>query len=528
MKPYRFSNDEFAALEELRVPLAVYQYLDRRVVVRVLSAGFCDLFGFSTREEAYAVMSGDMYSTCHPEDAARVANAAYRFATEDVRFEVVYRIRTRDGSGFRLIHAVGEHAFKPGGERLAYVWYTDEGGYSGENDPQAEALKASFRSALHVESLVRTSYVDELTGLPNMSYFLELVEDGRKALRKDGQVPALLFFDLSGMKHFNRKYGFAEGDRLLRELAKLLVRYFKSDNCSRFGQDHFAVLTKAEGLPELLERLLSDCASINEGNNLPVHVGVYEEGPEEPVAASIACDRAKYACDSLHGSYVSACARYSEEMLTEMEKRQYILDNLDRALAEKRIRVFYQPIIRSANGRVCDEEALARWDDPVAGFLSPADFIPVLEDAKLIYRLDLYMVDCVLEKMKTQQAEGLYLVPISVNLSRSDFDACDIVEEIRRRVDGAGIAREKFTVEITESIVGRDFEFMKTQIERFQALGFKVWMDDFGSGYSSLDVLQSIRFDLLKLDQDAGLLLLQAHPAREDLGALPRGRPDRL
>ena len=158
------------------------------------------------------------------------------------------------------------------------------------------------------------------------------------------------------------------------------------------------------------------------------------------------------------------------------------------------------PIVRSSNGRVCQEEALARWIDPDKGILCPADFIPVLENAKLIYKLDLHIVDDVLKKMKAQTEAGLYLVPISVNLSRTDFDSCDIVEEITKRVDDAQIPREKLIVEITESILGEDFEYMKAQIERFQSLGFSVWMDDFGSGYSSVDVLQDISFDHIKFD----------------------------
>jgi ABC-type multidrug transport system ATPase subunit len=114
-----------------------------------------------------------------------------------------------------------------------------------------------------------------------------------------------------------------------------------------------------------------------------------------------------------------------------------LIDNLDRALEERWVKVFYQPIVRAANGRVCDEEGLARWMDPERGPLAPSAFIPVLEEAQLIYKLDLYMVDRILEKLRDQAAAGLYLVPQSVNLSRSDFDACDMVEEIRRRVDEA-------------------------------------------------------------------------------------------
>ncbi len=151
-------------------------------------------------------------------------------------------------------------------------------------------------------------------------------------------------------------------------------------------------------------------------------------------------------------------------------------------------------------GKVSDEEALARWIDPERGTLSPAEFIPYLEDAGLIYKLDLYVLEQVLEKIRLFREKGLYIIPHSINLSRSDFDACDIVEEIRRRVDEAGVSRDRISIEITESIICSDFDFIKGQVQQFRELGFPVWMDDFGSGYSSLDVLQSIQFDLVKFD----------------------------
>ncbi len=134
------------------------------------------------------------------------------------------------------------------------------------------------------------------------------------------------------------------------------------------------------------------------------------------------------------------------------------------------------------------------------GYMSPAEFIPALEEAGSIYKLDLYVLEQVLEKLRMLRDLGLHIVPQSINLSRKDFTACDIVEEIRRRVDAAGISRDRITIELTESVIGSDFDFMKEQVARFQALGFPVWMDDFGSGYSSLGVLQSIKFNLLKFD----------------------------
>ena len=187
-------------------------------------------------------------------------------------------------------------------------------------------------------------------------------------------------------------------------------------------------------------------------------------------------------------------------MIGEVERVRYIISHLDQALEERWIKVYYQPITGAKSGKICDAECLSRWDDPEIGFMSPAYFIPILETARLIYKLDIYVLERILEKIKAQMAEGLPIVPHSINLSRSDFESCDIVEEIRRRVDDAGIARDRITIEITESMVGSDFDFMKAQTERFRELGFKVWMDDFGSGYSALDVLQDIRFDLLKFD----------------------------
>ncbi|MBQ9333771.1 MAG: EAL domain-containing protein [Lachnospiraceae bacterium] len=178
----------------------------------------------------------------------------------------------------------------------------------------------------------------------------------------------------------------------------------------------------------------------------------------------------------------------------------YIIDNLERAISEGWIQAYYMPIVRSSNGKVCEEEALARWIDPEYGRLTPDRFIPILEANKLIYKLDLKIVDEVLKKMKAQADAGLYVVPISVNLSRIDFDTCDIVEEIHKRVDAAGIIRDKLIIEITENVVASDLEYMKAQIERFQSLGFHVWMDDFGSGYSSLDVLEEINFEHIKFD----------------------------
>ena len=236
-----------------------------------------------------------------------------------------------------------------------------------------------------------------------------------------------------------------------------------------------------------------------DGKMLPVRVGVFID-TDGSLDISAECDRAKYACDTMRNTYLSRFRVFDDTMLRRTETTQYIIDHLDKAIAERQIEVYCQPIIRSSDGEIGDVEVLSRWNDPDRGMLMPNDYIPVLEKARLIYKLDLYMVERVLARLKQRGEDGLRVVPVSVNLSRTDFDVCDIVEEVRRLVDLAGVDRELINIEVTESSVGEDFEYMKAQIERFRELGFRVWMDDFGSGYSSLHVLQSIRFDYIKFD----------------------------
>jgi EAL domain-containing protein (putative c-di-GMP-specific phosphodiesterase class I) len=149
---------------------------------------------------------------------------------------------------------------------------------------------------------------------------------------------------------------------------------------------------------------------------------------------------------------------------------------------------------------VCSEEALCRWIDPDKGLMAPDEFIPVLEESGLLYKLDLCMVDNIIRDIKKKQSKGLRAVPVSVNLSWSDFQACDMVTEISRRTEAAGISNDLINIEITERVLGKDPDYMRRQIDRFHELGFNVWMDDFGSGYSSLDIMQNYDFDLIKFN----------------------------
>ena len=180
--------------------------------------------------------------------------------------------------------------------------------------------------------------------------------------------------------------------------------------------------------------------------------------------------------------------------------QQYFVDNLDKAIEQKWIKAYHQPLVRAASGLVSDEEAFARWEDPEKGVFAAAEFVPVLEEEGLTYKLDLYMVERVLDKMEGQREHGLFVVPESINIGRSDFDSCDMVEEVIKRIDESGFSRDKLSIELSEKIIASDMSFMKKQIERFRKAGVKVWMDNYGSGYASMLILINIKFDLLKVD----------------------------
>ncbi|QFJ56348.1 EAL domain-containing protein [Pseudobutyrivibrio xylanivorans] len=499
MERYKYSDEELYIIENSQVPFAVYQFLNKRVVTIALSAGFIDLYGLTDMEkqDVYDLMESNMYRDTHPDDLVFIADEAFRFATNGGVYDVVYRLK-KDNE-YRIIHAYGKHIFKENGVRLAVVWYTDQGAYVENVIKENNPLFNSLNTQLQERSYTNQAGHDYLTGLPTMTHFFELAESGCNVIRDSGNTPAILFMDFNGMKAFNQKYGLEEGDKFLKSFSEEIIELFSHESCSRFTADHFCAFTDEDTAEKVAAQLLDTESGNGIKRKMPLRVGVYIYDNEE-ISISGACDRAQLACNSGRNDYADRLYFFDDSMMTALEEKQYVVENIDNAINQGWIKVYYQPIIRTANGKVCHEEALARWIDPNVGFLSPGTFIPVLEDTKTIYKLDLYVVDTVLKKMQTQAEKGLYVVPVSVNLSKSDFYSCNIVNEIISRVDAAKVPRERLVIEITESVVADDVEFMLEEIKRFQENGFSVWMDDYGSGYSSPSILQKIPFDLIKID----------------------------
>ncbi|MBR1659262.1 MAG: EAL domain-containing protein, partial [Oscillospiraceae bacterium] len=186
-----------------------------------------------------------------------------------------------------------------------------------------------------------------------------------------------------------------------------------------------------------------------------------------------------------------------EFRMTEMDS--YVLEHFDEALERGYIRPYCQPVVRALTRQICGLEALARWEDPERGLLTPDKFIGVLEECGRIHELDGYIVQQVCAHYHELAAAGA-TVPVSINLSRRDYELCDIFAVVEQAAAVNRVPRSQLCIEITESTLNQNERRMLDYIDRFRAAGYPVWMDDFGSGYSTLNLLKDFQFDELKID----------------------------
>lgn len=348
-----------------------------------------------------------------------------------------------------------------------------------------------------------TRDIDSLTGFPGQKRFLEHAGNELKHRSFNTEAPetAILYFNIKNFKMFNVQYGGKEGDQLLRDVADILKEVFPHDYIARFADDHFVVLTDYVDLKLRAREVYQKLVSLRSGVRLDAKFGVYHV-TDFNVNPELACDLAKLACDSIRDRLDVHILEYTDEVWNLSELRNYAVYHIDEALKNGYIKVYYQPVMRSLSGTLCGLEALARWEDPEKGFISTGIFIPALEDSRQIGKLDMYMIEHVCQNYRERVNRGEPVVPVSFNLSRIDFFTCEVLEELNRITDKYCVPHYMLNVEITESVFVHDFRKISEEIDNFHKAGFQVWMDDFGSGYSSLNVLKDYSFDELKIDME--------------------------
>ena len=379
--------------------------------------------------------------------------------------------------------------------------YLHKAGKSGNN----QTCGGSFSPEKLREGIVESnlfinakSYeINSLTGLPDVSYFTVHATELLDTIVDRSRHPMIGYVKLMRMRRFNNAFGYSRGDTLIADTAKLLVNTFKNRQICYVTAGKFCVMCYKDEIEPALTLINEALEAYQPGFGISVIAGFAEYTGSESVISLI--DRAKLAEKSIRKkNEVYLC--YDQEMDEKNELRQYLLNHVDEAIENEYLKVYYQPIARALTGKVCNEEALSRWDDPKYGFLMPNKFVPVLEESAQMFKVNLFVVSKVLEDFAERKRLGVPIVPVSVNLSRSDFEQCDMVSGITAMVDEAGVSHDMIKIEITESAFMDDEEILKREVARFRANGFEVWLDDFGSEYSTLNLLQEIDFDLLKID----------------------------
>ena len=358
---------------------------------------------------------------------------------------------------------------------------------------------ASLIKLRETAAMVNMFQYDRLTGLYSKEFFYQKVRELLDA--NPDREYNIVCSNIENFKLFNDTFGMKEGDRLLREVADVAKEMVGNGGfCGRYTADRFLCL---------LERKKEKQDRQNFGNfvlegvtalrNIVMRWGIYEI-TDTSIPVEQMCDRALLAVDSIKGQYNQYFAVYDDALRGKLLREKAITDAMETALAEGQFMVYLQPKYSLKENCMAGAEALVRWNHPEWGFMSPGEFIPLFEKNGFIHRLDQYVWECVCALLSRWQEQGLPLLPVSMNVSRTDIYQIDLVETFRGLVQKYGINPRYLHLEITESAYAENPGQIIGTVSQLRALGFPIEMDDFGSGYSSLNMLGQMKLDILKLD----------------------------
>ena len=337
---------------------------------------------------------------------------------------------------------------------------------------------------------------DEISGFMLRPAFLSVANELIRTSPSGAYM--MVCFDVADFKLINTRLGQEHGDRLLRQLSDALRHV--TDNLrtaqTRAKADRFyALLPNDEALIYAFRKGYEEAIE----HNLSVRFGLYLVTDREESVGDM-MNKALLAMESLKGTVNRSVAWYQEEMMQFFLLKRQIIEDLPAALEAGQVTPWFQPKYNYAAKQWCGAEALARWVHPQYHLISPDVFIPVLEKAELFTRLDLFILEQVCAHQRRWKNMGLMTLRVSVNLSQMDFLHNDITDRILNVVDRYGMTGADIRFEITETAYIQNADILKNFIRRVHHRGFLLDMDDFGSGYSSLNMLDELEVDAVKLD----------------------------
>jgi diguanylate cyclase (GGDEF)-like protein/PAS domain S-box-containing protein len=357
--------------------------------------------------------------------------------------------------------------------------------------------------------LAHSAHHDSLTGLPNRAFLEERVELAIALAARHGTKLAVLFLDLDGFKHVNDSLGHSTGDKLLISIAGRLVECVRgTDTVSRQGGDEFVVLlsevNRAEDAAISANRILEAVAQVHSVDAHDLHVtsslgiSIYPDDGENAETLIKNADTAMYqAKDMGRQTY----RFFKPAMNARVVERQSIEADLRRALERQELELHYQPKIDLTTDLTSGVEALIRWHHPTRGLISPAQFIPIAEDCRLILPIGEWVVGEACRQAGRWAAAGLSFGTMAVNVSAVQFREHNFAQRVFAIVSETGMDPRRLELELTESLLMTGSESTASTLQRLRRKGVQVALDDFGTGYSSLSYLQRFPVDCLKIDQ---------------------------
>lgn len=348
------------------------------------------------------------------------------------------------------------------------------------------------------EKLLQVAQIDEKTGMNNPQTFYR--KTAELLARHPEEKFMIVHWDIDRFKAYNDLFGIAEGDRLLREIGKRFADY--PDLISGHLQaDHFVYCISEERFhaERIVEVVVTGLSEYNPDFEFMPRFGIYRI-EDHTMDVSLMCDRALLALLSLKGSYTERLAYYNEGMREHLLEEQQMLREIHVALSSRQFHLYFQPQYNHVSGVMIGAEVLVRWIHPEKGLIAPGIFIPLLEKNGFITKLDEYIWEEACSLLQKWIRAGVSPVPISVNLSRIDVYHPRLCDTLCGLIEKYQVPVQLLRLEITESAFPDHPKEMIQIVQRLKAHGFWVEMDDFGSGYSSLNLLKDVPVDLIKLD----------------------------
>lgn len=354
-------------------------------------------------------------------------------------------------------------------------------------------------------ALVGLAYYDELTKCPNKNFF---INKGSILVKEATSKYAYVVLNIRQFKIINDKYGYKNGDKLLKYISNVLALEIRPDEIfSRFSADNFHILLKYEQddmlkarIEKINEKLLSFRFNNDTFHNIVINYGIKIIDSKDD-ALEIIGDRAILALYKAKESSTRNFVYYNEEMRKEIMEEQELENQTMHAFENYEFELYIQPKYLLDKSEITGGEALVRWNHPEKGIIFPDKFISLFEKNGSIARLDIYMMEQTCQWLSHRISNNMEYIPLSVNQSRVSFYSSKHVEELKAIVEKYGVATNLIEIEITENVFLENFEYIKQVVEKLHEYGFKISMDDFGSGHSSLNMLQDIYVDVIKLDR---------------------------